>query len=86
MPPDAEDPEEVDIDGTLVDINRHLEAREIDQAITDLLAAIGDTVLTHEQSAEYRETIGHLVRARRALRKAFDIATVGRARDVGRKR
>jgi hypothetical protein len=54
-------------------INLIMKVKEIDQTITDLAQDIGTLALSHHVSVEFSPVIGNLVKARRALREAFEL-------------
>jgi hypothetical protein len=56
-----------------VSIDEKIEAAEIARAITDLARVIGQTAVERKRSAEYAPVLGHLIKARRALRAAYDM-------------
>ena len=53
-------------------VGRLMEAHEIDGAIGDICRIVSDTAIESRLSAQYAPVLGHLVKARRALRDAFD--------------
>jgi hypothetical protein len=54
-------------------VYRQMEALEIDAAITDLAKVVGSTAVEAGASAQYAPVLGHLVKARRALRESFGL-------------